>query len=184
MAAVAFTAAGAFVASMALLSAYERTKSRWLGWAESLAFLAMYLAFGVLVLGLHGDLVDAAPAVIWTATVIGTAGVATCLAGQLATLVFGVPFQRVAIPVTIGFMGILLWIGGASVAAVVGDPLPSGLGWLGVATIGVSALVIALMLRDPALARSQRMPTNFEMLVAAIPFAALVAWLVGLGVAI
>lgn len=158
MAAAAFVAAGAFLASMALLTAYERTKSVWLGWAESYAFLILYLALGALVLGLHGDFVDAAPVLVWASTTVGALGVLGCLAGQTATLFCGVPFPRVAVLITVAFAGILLWMGGISGAVLAEGVLPAGLGWLGVGVVAVAVLIIAVMLRDPALVRGIAFP--------------------------
>ena len=181
MAAAAFIAAGAFIGSMALLGAYERTKREWLGWAESYAFLILYLALGALVLGLHADFADAAPVLVWASTIVGVLGVLGCLAGESATLFCGVPFPRVAVPVTVAFGGILLWMGGISGATLADGVLPAGLGWLGVGVVAVAVLIIAVMLRDPALVRGDRMPTAAEMVVAAVPFVAIAAWLAWLG---
>jgi hypothetical protein len=50
-----------------------------------------------------------------------------------------------------------------------------------VGVVAVAVLIIAVMLRDPALVRGDRMPTAAEMVVAAVPFVAIAAWLAWLG---
>lgn len=181
MAVVVLVAAGSFAGSMLLLVAYERTKRSWLGWAESLAFLVLYVSLGVLVVGLHRDFVDGAPALIWTSTIVGAAGAAVALGAETATLFFGVPFTRVATLVTVAFGAILLWMAGFSVAGLVGETLPTGLGWLGVSMVALAIFLMGLMARDPALLRGERAPAPGELAAGAIPFLAIVAWLVWLG---
>lgn len=181
MAVVAWIAAGSFAGSMLLLVAYERTKRSWLGWAESLAFLLLYISLGVLIVGVHDDFVEAAPAVVWAATIVGVVGAAVALSAETATLFLDVPFRRVAIPVTAAFGGILLWMGGISVAGLIGETLPTGLGWLGVGMVALTVVLMGVMSRDPALLRSERVPTPGELAVAAVPFLAILSWLVWLG---
>ncbi|MFO7548709.1 MAG: hypothetical protein R6X29_07580 [Acidimicrobiia bacterium] len=179
---VAFVAAGSFVSSMVLLGAYQRSQRTWLGRAESYAFLVLYVSLAVLVVGLHGDFVAAAPLLVWTSTVIGAVGAVTCIAAESAALFYGVPFTRVAMIVTAAFGGVLLWMGGLSVAGLVSGALPSGLGWLGVGMVVVSALVIGVMARDRSLIRAERAPTPPEMAVGVVPFLGVAVWLVWLGV--
>lgn len=177
MAIVAFVAGGSFVSSMVTLGVFERTRKPWLGWAESYSFLLLYVSLGILVLGIHGDVVEAAPALVWVSTVLGLTGALTCVVAQLATLSFGVPFARVAVATTIGFGAILLWLGGVSAAGLIGEVLPVGLGWLGIAVVLAAGAVIGLMSRDRALIRGERAPTTAQMTAWAIPFVGIAIWL-------
>jgi hypothetical protein len=181
VAVVAWIAAGSFVGSMLLLVAYFRTERTWLGWAESLAFLLLYISLGVLIVGVHGEFVESVPAVVWAATIVGVVGAAVALSAETATLFLDVPFGRVAIPVTAAFGGILLWMGGISVAGLIGETLPTGLGWLGVGMVALTVVLIGVMSRDPALLRSERVPTPGELAMAAVPFLAIACWLVWFG---
>lgn len=182
MGVVALVAGGSFVSSMVTLGIFERTKKAWLGWAESYSFLVLYVSLTILVVGVHGDIVDSTPVLVWIATAIGLIGTLTCLSAQTATLFFGVPFTRVAVLTTIGFSGILLWLGGVSAAGVIGGSLPDGLGWLGIGVVLVSGSVIGLMSRDRALIRAERTPTTAEMTAGSVPFVGVVVWLVWLAV--
>jgi hypothetical protein len=166
---------------MVLLGAYQRAQRTWLGVAESYAFLVLYVSLAVLVVGLHRHFVDAAPVLVWAASAIGAASAFTCVAASLATLFFGVAFTRVAIVVTVAFAGVLVWMAGLSAASLVTETLPSALGWLGVGSVIVAAIVIGLMTRDPSLLRAERAPTPSEMAVAILPFLGVAAWLVWLG---
>jgi hypothetical protein len=96
-------------------------------------------------------------------------------------LFFGVAFTRVAIVVTVAFAGVLVWMAGLSAASLVTGTLPSALGWLGVGSVIVAAIVLGLMTRDPSLLRAERAPTPSEMAVAILPFLGVAAWLVWLG---
>lgn len=181
MAVVAFVAAGSFASSMLLLVAYDRTQRSWLGWVESFAFLVLYVSLGVLVVGVHGDLVDGAPILVWISTIVGAAGAVVAVGAETATMFFRVPFTRVAALVTVAFGGILLWMAGLSAAGLIGDTLPPGLGWLGVAMVVTAIVVIGLMSRDLAVLRGERAPGPGELAGGAIPFLAVIVWLAWLG---
>ncbi|NIV29471.1 MAG: hypothetical protein GWN58_08160, partial [Anaerolineae bacterium] len=117
-------------------------------------------------------------------TIVGAAAAAVAVGAEATVLFLGVPFGRVAILVTVAFGGILLWMAGFSVAGLIGGILPAGLGWLGVATVAVAIVLMGSMARDPAVMRGDRIPNRGEMTVGAIPFLAIFAWLVWLGLAL
>lgn len=146
-----------------------------------------FVAFAVLAIPTIltvGDRIPGEGVVISAITWIGIAGVAVMGFGELAVTLRLVGFQRVSGLVTIGFLSFLSWIGGASILAIVSGGLPSALAWLGVAAIVVGIAITAFMARQPGVMSGEQMPGRGVVLAALAPIAAVVAWLIGLGMSL
>lgn len=117
-------------------------------------------------------------------TIIGVLSVAIIGIGEVGSSLGLIDFRRVAMVITAAFVGFLAWIGGVSVVNLDSGALPAGLGWLGVTAIVAGAVIIGLILRDPAVARGEREPGKGLLAAFFVPLSGVVAWIVWLGLSL
>jgi len=179
-AAVGIGSAAAFALAALLLGAFFATNDRRLDrlaeWCF-VVFAALAVALAVLVQQRLGPVSEVAIFV----TAIGIAGVILVGLLELLSTLGRIDFQRYGISAALGFAAWLLWIAGVSALGLARGTLPVGLGWLGLAAVAASLIVVARFATDQELIRAERAPGLAEMAPLLAVFVGIVAWLVWLG---
>lgn len=169
-----------FGLSMALLIVFFVTKNEQADrWSER-SFLVFFVLAAVVIYEIHRRYVDRSP-LVWVATIAGLAGMAVSFVLELLVTARRVEFTRVAPLLTGGFVVFILWLLAASAMILAFGGLPAELGWLGVVAVVVAIGVIGWLVRDPAMMKGERSPTQVEMALSVVPFIGVIAWLVWLG---
>lgn len=183
MSAAGLAAIGAgvfFALSMALLVAFFVTKNEQADrWSERV-FLVFFVLAAVVIYEIHRRYVDRS-GLVWAATIAGLAAMAVSFVLELAVTTRRVEFGRVAALLTGAFAFFMLWLLAASVMILALGGLPAALGWLGMAAVAVGLGVIGWFVRDPAMVKGERAPTQAEMALSVVPFIGVIAWLLWLG---
>jgi len=143
-------------------------------------FLAFYALAAAAAWGIHLRYVESS-ALVWVATAAVLVVLAALFVSQALVLAGRIEFRRVAVLQTVAFSVYILWILASSLLALAYGVPPAWLGWLGVAAVVAGLAVLAWFARDPALIKGDRNPDRLESALATIPFVAIAAWLIALG---
>lgn len=176
----AFGAAAAFVAAALLLSAFFATNDRRFDRLAEWAFVA-FAGFAIVLAILVRQHLGAGSAVVTLVSAVGIAGVAVVGLLELLSTLGRIDFQRYGQSAALGFAAWLLWIAGVSALGLADGTLPAGLGWLGLATVVASLIVVGRFAADRELIRAERAPGIAQMAPMLAVFVGVVAWLVWLG---
>jgi len=123
-------------------------------------------------------------ALAWPIAALGIAGALGLGAGELLSALRVIDFRRMATAITVAFMAFLLWLAATSGTILTLGRFPAALGWLGVGSIAVGAVVIASIAMEPGVLRGERQPAKAQMKLFMVPMAGIVAWLVWLGLSL
>lgn len=173
-----------FGLAIVMLALFFRTQDARFDRVAEWSFVAFGVTGVLTVLAVSGRIgVGGGGALGAVATILGVAGAAVVGLVELGTTLRLVDFRRVAPLITMAFFAFLAWIGLASLSFVTGGApsLPMALGWLGVASILVGALVVASIVRVPGVITGQVDPPNTAMTAFFVPMAGIIAWLAWLG---
>jgi len=177
---VAFGAAAAFAGAALLLSAFFATGDRRFDRVAEWAFVA-FAGFAIALALVVQQRLGPETGEVVLVTSLGIAGVAVLGALELLSTLGRIDFQRYGISAALGFAAWLLWIAGVSALGLARGTLPVGLGWLGLAAVAASLIVVARFATDRELIRAERAPGLAEMAPLLAVFVGIVAWLVWLG---
>ncbi|HET9681535.1 MAG TPA: hypothetical protein VFP19_05800 [Candidatus Limnocylindrales bacterium] len=179
---LAIGAGVAFGTAMALLASFFVTKDERYDRAAEWSFVAFGLLGVPAAIAIADRLSGAGPASNVVAG-LGIAGIAATALGELGTTLGLLDFRRVAAILSLAFVAILLWVGGASVLALSTGAFPAAAGWLGLATIVVVlALFVAIAIRTPGMFTGAADPPRGPMVAFFVPLVGIVAWLVWMGI--
>jgi len=121
---------------------------------------------------------------VWIVTVAACVSAVVMFATDAAVVFGGVPFTWVAMPATVGALGVVLLPGGVGWLALAYGEIPKALGWLGIGVAILAVGVILLWARDVDLLAGRRAPKSFEILACLPVIVAIPAWYIWLGVSL
>jgi hypothetical protein len=169
----------ALAAAIGLLGAFFATKNELYDRVAELAFVV----FGVTGIGtalmVAGQFPDAGIGIA-ILTAVGIVGAGAVGLGELGTMLRLVDFRRISMPVTIGFLAFLIWVGVVAVLAIGDDRFPTAFGWLGIGSIAVGVATMLWIVRKPGVVSGDADP-GVAMWLFFAPLAGIVAWLAWLG---
>ncbi len=169
------------IASILLLTFFVR-QSEVADRAANWFFLAFYGLMAVGAGGVHGFYAGTT-AWMWIPT-IGVIGVlAVQFAATVLVLSGRTTFEKVALVSTLGFVVLMLWMLAVSILVLTQGGLPRGLGWLGVVTMSIGAIVIGAVTTDRELVTGAKMPGKALMALFVPILLGMTTWIVWLGVA-
>lgn len=180
-------AAGALLGlAIAGLALFFRTGDARFDRVAEWAFAGFGLTGAISALTLAGRIGEAGGLLAGVASGLGVTGTVLLGLAELATALRLVAWRRVAPLTTLAFVGVLLWIGLASVAIASGaaPSLPVGIGWLGIGAIVAGLGVLTWLGRTPGLLTGQAAPPPTAMAGFLVPAAAMVGWFAWLGAAL
>jgi hypothetical protein len=183
MGAAAIIAGITLVLGAGLLIVFFATENATADRASNWFFAAFYAAMAWTVVDVNRLYAPDVP-VMWVATVITLVVLAFLFVTALLFVLGRLDFTKVAIPVTLGFVVVLLWMLAASVVIVVQGVLPVALGWFGVAVIAVAIVAVALSATDREVLTGEKVPAPGITALFGVVLVGLAAWLVWLGVAL
>lgn len=180
---LAIAAGIAFGAALLLLVTFFVTRDERYDRIAEWSFVAFALLAIPTMLTVAGRLPEGG-LIVGTVTVVGIAGVAVLGLGELASTLRIVDFRRMAPLITLGFMAYLVWIGAVSVVVLARGGLPINLGWLGIVTIAVGAVIVGSIVTVPGVVGGQTEPPRGRMTAFFLPMAGIVAWMIWLGMSL
>jgi hypothetical protein len=183
---MALVGAGAgllFGLAMVMLTVFFITKDERFDRVAEWSFVGFGVLAVIMILAVPAKLADAG-LVGTVITAIGVGGAAIVGLGELGTTLKLVDFRRIATLLTIGFLAFLAWIGATSLLVLGGGALPPGLGWLGLVAIVVGIGLAGLIVRQPGVISGEVEPGAGLMTAFTVPMAAIVAWMVWLGLSL
>ena len=127
---------------------------------------------------------DTHTSLVWIITVAACVSAAVMVATDAAVVFGGIPFTRVAMPATVGALGVVLLPGGVGWLALAYGEIPRALGWLGIGVAILAVGVILLWARDVDLLVGRRSPKSFEILASLPVIAVIPAWYIWLGMSL
>lgn len=116
-------------------------------------------------------------------TIAGIGGASIVGLGELGTMLRVVDFRRIGMPVTIGFLAFLVWVGVVAVLAIGDQRFPAAFGWLGIGSIVVGVGTMLWIIRKPGVVSGDADP-GAGMWLFFIPLVGIIAWLIWLGLVI
>jgi hypothetical protein len=179
---MAIAAGVVFGLSLVLLTAFFRTQDARMDLVATWGFVV----FAVLIIPVMLTVRDRLGAGDPAATALAGAGILGAGVLGVAEAMLGlklIDFRRVALVTTLGFVLVLVWIGGVS-ALVLGSSasgLPANLGWLGLASIVMGLAILVWIVRKPGVVTGETEPSQAALIGFFLPLAGIVAWLGWLG---
>ena len=172
-------AALAFGAGLVLLATFFATRNARFDRLAEWAFVG-FAILSIPTLPAVADRLPAGSVVTPVVTAIGLAGAVGLGLAELLVTVGAVDFRRIGPAATLAFCAYLTWIGAVSVVAILGGRLPAALGWLGLASIVVAAVLVAAIVRTPGVLRGEREPSRTLSMAFGLPMLGIVAWMLWL----
>jgi len=150
--------------------------------ASNVVAIPALIAIGVSMGAVLDRFAEDVPVVASVVTGIGLLAVTVNLGLTVALVLEAVPFPRIAMPATLSWAVLFLWIGAASVLIVAEGRLPAWLGWIGIGTIAYAIALLAVIMRNPEVRTGVGVPSRAQMAAGAPILVLIPLWFVLLGV--
>lgn len=144
-----------------------------------LAFYALMAWTVVEVQRFYGDV----NGFVWVVTIVALVALVVLIVSTLGVVLGIVQFTRVAIPTTVAFLVLMVWMLAVSVLIVIEGGLPAALGWFGIGVMAVSLVVVGLAVTDQAMMRGEKTPGPILNAAYGLILVGLTVWIVWLGAA-
>jgi hypothetical protein len=133
-----------------------------------LAFYALMAWTVVEVQSFYGDV----GGFVWVVTIVALVALAVLILSTLGVVLGLVEFTRVAIPTTVAFLVLMVWMLAVSILIVIEGGLPAALGWFGIGVLAVSLVM-----------RGEKTPGPILNAAYGLILVGLTVWIVWLGAA-
>jgi len=148
--------------------------------ASNWFFLVFYGLMAWTVVDVHNFYIGIGNAV-WFLTIVGLAALVYLFVGTFLIVLNRIDFRRIALPTTISFLVLMLWMLVVSVLIVTQGGLPTALGWLGIGVMAVSLAVVGFAATDRELLIGEKTPGPVLNGVYGSVLVGLTVWIVWLG---